>query len=67
MGDNNIWHPCPGKNGKCVEETPRLTKRALCVGCERGYRLLSAGVLGKRKEMDQRKEDTVALKQLLYH
>ena len=67
MGDNNIWHPCPGRNGKCVEKTPRSTKRALCVGCERGYPMLSAGVLEKRKEKDQRKDDTVKLKQALYH
>ena len=67
MGDNNKWHPCLGRNGKCVEKIPRSTKRALCVGCERGYPMLFAGVLEKRKEKDQRKEDTVTLKQALYH
>jgi hypothetical protein len=67
MGDTNISHPCPGINGKCVEKTPRSMKRALCVGCERGYPVLSAGVLEKRKERDQRKDDTVKLKQALYH
>ena len=67
MGDKKLWHPCPGINGKCVEKTPRSTKRALCVGCERGYPMLSAGVLEKRKEKEQRKDDTVKIKQALYH
>ncbi len=67
MGDKNIWHPCPGIDGKCVEKTPRLTKRAVCVGCERGYAMLPATIFEKRKEEKQRKERTVQLKQSLHH
>jgi hypothetical protein len=67
MGDKNIWHPCPGINGKCVEKIPRATKRAVCVGCERGYAMLPATIYEKRREEKQRKERTVQLKQSLYY
>jgi len=67
MGDKNTWHHCPEVNGKCVEKTPRPTKRALCARCEWGYALLSAQMLQKRKEKEQRKHDIVSLKQALYY
>lgn len=67
MRDINIWHPCPGVNGKCVEKTPRPTKRALCVGCERGYALLSESTLEKREEKEQRKAGIIKMKQDLYY
>ena len=67
MRDISIWHPCPGVNGKCVEKTPRLTKRALCVGCERGYALLSESALEKREEKEQRKAGIIKMKQDLHY
>jgi hypothetical protein len=63
----NIWHPCSGVNGKCVEKTPRPTKRAPCVGCERGYALLSESALEKREEKEQWKAGTIKMKQYLYY
>ena len=67
MRDIHIWHPCLGVNGKCVEKTPRQTKRALCVGCERGYALLSESALEKREEKEQRKAGITKMKQDLYY
>ncbi len=67
MRDINIWHPCPDVNGKCVEKTPRPTKRALCVGCERGYALFSESALEKREEKERRKADNIKMKRDLYY
>ncbi len=67
MRDINIWYPCPSVNGKCVEKIPRLTKRALCVGCERGYALLSESAFEKREEKEQRKAGIIKMKQYLYY
>ncbi len=67
MRDINIWHPCHGVNVKCVEKTPQPTKRAICVGCERGYALLSESALEKREEKEQRKADNIKMKKDLYY
>ncbi len=67
MRDINIWHPCISVNEKCVEKTPRPTKRALCVGCERGYALLYESALDKREEKAQRKAGIIEMKQDLYY
>ena len=67
MRDINIWHSCSGVNGKCVEKTPRPTKRALCAGCERGYALLSESAPEKREEKEQRKAGILKMKQDLYY
>ncbi len=40
---------------------------ALWVGCERAYALLLESILEKRKEKEQRKDDTVKFKQALYY
>ena len=67
MRDINKWHPCPGVNGKCVEKTPRHTKRALCDICERGYALSYESALEKREEKEQRKAGIIKMKRDLYY
>ncbi len=63
----HIWHPCPSVNGKCVEKTPRPTKRALCVKCERSYALLSESSPEKREEKEKRKVGIIKMKHDLYY
>ena len=46
-----------------VLRNPRPTKRALCVGCERGYALLFESALEKREEKEQRNAGTIKMKQ----
>jgi len=67
MGDQPVYRPCSGVNGKCVEKIPRMTKRALCCGCERGYALVLERTLKKITDKKQVKDAIIAFKQDAYH
>jgi len=67
MGDQIVYRPCPGVHGKCIEKIQRITKRAQCCGCERGYALVLEHTLKKRTDRKQVKDAIVAFKQDAYH
>ena len=67
MEDQAKSRPCPGINGKCVEKTTRMTKRALCCGCERGYALVLQPTLQERTEKKAVRAAIFELKQAAYN